>query len=76
MMTPTRILTVNDSSNISVVQYNHVDKSMIIDFTSGARYIYFNVKPELFGSLCASESIGTLFNRWINNIDVKYERIK
>jgi hypothetical protein len=75
-MTATRVLTVNDSSNISVIMYDHDSRDMIVDFTKGNRYLYHDVEPTDFGGLAASDSVGEMFNRWARSGDRKFERIK
>jgi hypothetical protein len=75
-MTPTRVLTVNDSSNISTIQYDHVTKDMIVEFTNRTRYIYHNVDAPVFGSLASAQSVGELFNRWNSLVKRDFERMK
>ena len=47
-----------DSSMINRVIYNFPNKSLKIEFNSGALYEYNNVEPEVYDNLCKAESQG------------------
>lgn len=75
-MTASRILTVNDSSNILEIEYDHVVKTMTVSFSNGSVYKYTDVGAPVFGALASAESVGSTLNKWINFSTRNYERIK
>ena len=56
-----------DSSMISRVIYNFPNKSLKIEFKSGALYEYSNVEQLVYDDLCKAESQGKFFNEQIKN---------
>ena len=56
-----------DSSMINRVIYNFTNKSLKIEFNSGALYEYNNVEPDVYENLCKAESQGKFFNEQIKN---------
>ncbi len=55
------------SSAIYSIEYNHETHDLLITFTSGVRYVYYNVSYDDFVSLKYSNSIGSYFNKQIKN---------
>jgi hypothetical protein len=60
----TEFITVN-SAVIKNVWYSHSDNSLVLDFKSGASYLYRDVPLFLFEGLRSSESKGSFINRYV-----------
>lgn len=58
----TRTVLIDDSENIDRIWYNPLSLEMKVRFVSGRSYIYRNVEPKVFGTLVASQSVGSAFN--------------
>ena len=63
-----------DSSMINRVIYNFPNKSLKIEFNSGALYEYSNVEPDVCDNLCKAESQGKFFSTSISRT-YKYKKI-
>ncbi len=72
-----RYCVVNDSTNISLVEYSVSDCVMIITFASGGVYQYFDIAPAIFGAIVSADSVGTMFQKLIrSNPSVKFEKLE
>ena len=60
-----RTVTVNDSTNILLLQYSTVSRTLRVFFKSGSIYDYLKVTKQDFAKLVASDSIGEAFNNLI-----------
>ena len=60
----TEFITVN-SAVIKNVWYSDSDNSLVLDFKSGASYLYRDVPLFLFEGLRSSESKGSFINRYV-----------
>jgi hypothetical protein len=56
------IITVEDSSFVTGVQYDHVKFIMDVQFATNRIYRYKNVTPTEFAMFITSKSIGTTYN--------------
>lgn len=56
-----------NSSVISSVDYNPINKSLEVSFNSGSRYEYAEVPRDLFISMSIAPSVGKFFNEEIKN---------
>lgn len=56
-----------DSSMINKVIYNFPNKTLKVEFNSGALYEYNNVESDVYENLCKAESQGKFFNEQIKN---------
>jgi hypothetical protein len=54
-----------DSSAATAVRYNPQRQWLDVEYTSGGRYRYFSVPPEVHQELLAADSIGTYLNQSI-----------
>jgi hypothetical protein len=55
---------VFDSSNVNVISYDQKSQLLRVEFKSGT-YDYQNISPRIFGSLCASISVGAAFAKLV-----------
>lgn len=63
-----RIVTVNDSSNITELSFKARDENigeMRVSFANGNEYLYSPVKAFDFGILAGSFSIGSTFQKYL-----------
>jgi lysyl-tRNA synthetase class 2 len=51
-----------DSSAIDSLGYNEDDREMLVVFTSGSSYIYYDVSPKRFANFLNATSTGKYFN--------------
>ena len=54
----TKILNEVNSSNMSRTEYDIEDKTMIVEFKNGARYVYEDVPHEVYAEFRLAESQG------------------
>jgi hypothetical protein len=62
-----------ESSSVSEIGYDAVQKVLAVRFTSGATYHYADVPPEKYTAMLASESKGKYF---LSNIKGQHEHTK
>ena len=60
-MTPTTV----ESKTLASVAYDPADRTLWLEFRSGAIYCYFDVPPGVHQDLMAADSKGSYFNRAI-----------
>lgn len=58
---------VLDSSTIKLLCFDPKSELLRVEFLNGSVYDYQGVSPRLFGSLCASYSVGQAFAKLIKN---------
>lgn len=61
------------SGMVKTITYNHADKLLTLEFSSGGSYEYEDVPKEVFEGLIGAESAGKYFHA---NIKGKYESKK
>jgi frataxin-like iron-binding protein CyaY len=66
-MSKTRVVTINDSSQIKNISYDLSSKTMQVKFSNGTMYMYVSVPPAVFGALVSAESVGSHFARHIRD---------
>lgn len=54
-----------DSSCIAAIEYRPKDQVLLIEFRSGALYLYLTVPPDAYAALAAADSKGAHLNRFI-----------
>jgi hypothetical protein len=55
------------STAISHLAYDAASRALLVIFTSGRRYVYANVEPELFTAFSHAPSRGAFFNREVRD---------
>jgi len=66
-------LQVNSSAIISM-SYKFEEKTLLVKFIGGRKYVFNNVSTEIFFGLKHSESIGKFFNKMIKG-NYKFETL-
>ncbi len=56
------------STNLKAVEYNKIQKTLIVKFKSGLSYIYFDVPNEIYTNLLNAESKGKYFHTHIKGV--------
>lgn len=62
-----KAVPVIESSAMSFVDYNKRSRRLTITFTSGSRYVYFDVPASVFEGLLAAPSAGRYFDEHIRD---------
>lgn len=60
-----RIVDIEDSSQIKRVLYDPETRQMSVVFTRGENYVYEKVPPSVFGELISNESVGGFFSQYV-----------
>jgi hypothetical protein len=63
------------SSNIAAVGYNEEERTLRIQFKSGATYEYEGVELETYDALMGADSVGSAFHRLIKSGSYSYRRV-
>jgi len=63
------------SSALQSVGYDQEQRVLEIEFTNGAVYRYFDVRPEVHRGLMAAESHGRYFHQHVRNKSFRYQRV-
>jgi hypothetical protein len=63
-----------ESSNISKLGYDNVNKIMHVEFKSGTRYRYFDVTYQIYTRVLNADSVGSTFNLLVKKGGFKYEK--
>lgn len=65
-------MNVNSSTSVSRVEYFERAQLLLVEFTSGAVYSYFDVPPEVYGAFEFANdndvSVGKIFGMLVRNI--------
>ena len=62
----TKIINEVNSSNMSRTEYDMEDKTMIVEFKNGTRYVYEGVPHEIYAEFRLAESQGKYFTQKIS----------
>ena len=63
------------SSNVAVVGYASVTRTLEIQFNDGSVYQYLDVPPELHEGLMAAPSVGRYLDQYIKKADYRYTKL-
>jgi hypothetical protein len=73
-ITGTKIICEIVSSNLKNAEYDLENKSLVVEFNNGVKYVYDDVPHEKFSQLRLSESQGKFFNTEISK-KYKYKKL-
>lgn len=73
-ITGTKIICEIVSSNLKKAEYDLENKTLVVEFNNGVKYIYDDVPHEKFSQLRLSESQGKFFNTEISK-KYKYKKL-
>ena len=62
------------SSNIQTIGYDEEEQTLVVKFTSGSIYHYFNVPENIYIDMMCTTSFGGFLNDNIKNV-YKFERV-
>jgi len=68
-------LVLVESSNLSAIAYDEVNKKLYVQFSSGGIYSYSDVIPEVHEQFMVSESKGRFFHANVKSAGYKYQRL-
>jgi hypothetical protein len=63
----TRIVSVEDSGQITRILYDPVSEKMSVRFKNKTNYIYEGISASVFGDLVSAPSVGVYFSSYIRN---------
>lgn len=73
MNTKIEVFSIENSSNLSQIEFDHLTNVLSVQFKNGTKYQYVNVDYKIFEEFTKAQSAGKFFMKEIKN---KFEYIR